>query len=216
MFNEIDVNIKSMENFYTSIEPLCIFQRFLGFFPQTFEKPVTEGYLSATNCSIIQTICAIIVILASIIGNIIHFYVYEINKGSFFTDSIWNWILMLGMTFVLLQFIYQMNKMDEIKMFFKLMHSIDVKLSYLTCGIDFIEERKFVKKLSVIFACLLIARVPIVALLGFEYNVYNVETMVSEIMYNIHLSYECLFCLQFFVFTYILRERFRLLRGFIG
>lgn len=204
-----------MENFYTSIEPLCMFLRILGFFPQTFEKPVTEGYLSATKCSIIQTICAVIVILASIVGNITHYYIYDVHEASFFIDSIWTWILLFGMVFVLLQLIYQMNKMDEIKMFFKVMHSIDVKLSYLSLRIDFFEERKFVKKLSIIFGLVLIIRLPIVALLGIVYTVYTAETMISEIMYNIHLSYECLFCLQFFIFSYILRERFRMFKSFI-
>ena len=102
-----------MENFYTSIEPLCSFLRILGFFPQTFEKPVTEGYLTATKCSIIQTICAVIVILGSIVGNITHYYVYDVHEASFFIDSIWTWILLFGMTFVLLQLIYQMNKMER-------------------------------------------------------------------------------------------------------
>jgi len=204
-----------MENFYTSIEPLCMFLRILGFFPQTFEKPVTEGYLSATKCSIIQTICAVIVILASIVGNITHYYVYDVHEGSFFIDSIWTWILLFGMAFVLLQLIYQIYKMNEIKMFFKLMHSIDVKLSYLSLRIDFFEERKFVKKLSIIFGLLLIIRLPLVAVLGIVHTVYTAETMISEIMYNIHLSYECLFCLQFFIFSYILRERFRMFKSFI-
>lgn len=205
-----------MENFYTSIEPLCVFLRFLGFFPRTFINPVYKGHLSKTNFALIQTAIGIMIMLTLIFGSIMHYYFYEVYLLDFLTYPIWTYIFIFGTVQFFLECIYQIYKVNDIKLFFKQMQSIDIKLQRLDILVDHSRQRNIVKNVTLSIVVLMIVRIPLViAFYKFIFNFYQTQVLLSEIMYCFMLIYECLFCLQFIIPTYLLRERFEALKNFL-
>ncbi|KAL7051663.1 hypothetical protein ACKWTF_004558 [Chironomus riparius] len=207
---------KNMENFYTSIEPLCTFLRFLGFLPRNFINPACKGQLKKTRFSIIQTGFGVGLLLLLSIGNMVHYFVYEVYKMDLLIYSIWSWILFFANLSFTIECIYQLYKADSITTFFKLMQTIDLKILQMEVSIDHRVHRKIVSNVILITVLLMFARIPLIVIFyGYVFEFYTRQVLISEVFYNFLLIYECLFCLQFIIPTYLLRERFKLLKDIL-
>jgi len=205
-----------MENFYTSIEPLCIFLRFLGFFPRSFIKPASKGQLKRTKLDIAQTGFGICLLFLLSFGNILHYYTYKVYNMDILIYSIWSWIFMFANVLFTVQCIHQIYKTDVISAFFELMHSIDMNILQMEALIDHRKHRKIVRNVTLSIVLLMFARIPlIVVFYGFIFEFYTPQILISEVLFCFLLIYECLFCLQFMIPTYLLRGRFQLMNNIL-
>lgn len=205
-----------MDNFYTTIELLCTFLRFFGFFPQHLESRASGRSLKVTKLSVFQTIFGVGLIFTLITGNIVHFYVYKIYETDFLNNSVWSYILMLGCISVFIQCLFQLYNMDKIKRLFESMHRLDEKFSKNFIFIDHSRQRKVVRNVSMFLIILISLKIPmIIAVYGLLLEIFTFEIIVLEVLFCFLLLYECLFCLQFIIPTYLLRERFKVLKNFL-
>lgn len=205
-----------MANFYTSLEPLCALLRIFGLFSQTFEPPTNQGSLKITKLSLFHTIFAIILLVIAIVCCATHYYYYQVYLKNFLDSSIWSWILFIGFITFLSQIIFQFYKMEEIKKFFELVHTVDRKFNSLSLVIDHSRHRKVVRIVVVSLGLLMTMRIPvIITVYGFILKMFEREYLFMELMFCLFIIYECLFCLQFIIPTFLLRERFKILKGYV-
>jgi hypothetical protein len=203
----------AMDSFYSSISPFCTFARFMGFFP--FE--IRDEELKITLYSLSITTISIGYLLAETISNVFYQYsAYVENAEKFLDTFVWAWFLWFVLPVIWLQFFIQMMfKQKEVKTLFQLMLKIDSKFNNLYLNIDHSRHRKVVKFIVIATLGVMTARQCSSILIYYHLPFFEKSMLFQEIGYAHYLLYECFFCLQFIVPTYLLRERFQILKSLL-
>jgi hypothetical protein len=206
-----DIKTSKMDNFYTSIKPFCIFANYMGFFPFSFDGPARKGFLKIKKINVLQIVLVLIILTTATVGNFV-LYVYTYDPTlSFFRYSVWTWLMVFADPIIFLQFFIQLKKQHEIRSFLKLMHDIDLRFMSLGLQVDHKSHRKFVRNLSISIMFLPCMNYIIPVLGSYYYGQISSNTFAQEFFYFVYVSVECFIFTQFVVFTYLLRERFKLL-----
>lgn len=206
---------KMVENIFSSIKPFFVVSKFFGFFLFSLnERFLKFGELQTFCCDIMKTSVAIFFACLTFVG--VLFEVWINRKLDFIRKQVWGLILAASLPMLLAQFIFQIRKRHKIGRFLNKLNESDLKLKKLGIKIDFQRHRKIVKILSF----LLIILIPIwycsILVLGyFIGEVYSYDDMVTVVLYAYYLIYESLSCLQFIVPSFLVYERFKLLKKFV-
>jgi hypothetical protein len=172
--------------------------------------------LKVTVSSVLQTVGGISMLLILFTGSIFRYVHFKIYNENFLAIAIWSWILKFGFLTFLIQCIYQVYNMEEIKTFFGIMNSIDLKLQSMSLVINHSKYRKIVRNVCLFLGLLMMLRIPVIIFIyGFIIQTFTMDALFAEIMFCFFIIYECLLCLQFIIPTFLVRERFKIIRNFV-
>jgi hypothetical protein len=132
-----------MDNSYTSIYPLLVFARCLGFFPCQFVGSVKDGVFKVTKLSVIQTILVILSLAALIASNVCHYVFYKVYKNEFLNIVVWSWILLLGYSSIILLILIHFTKLNGVIKFLRSINKIDAKIEKLNLKINYARHFNF-------------------------------------------------------------------------
>jgi len=204
-----------MENYFTSIEPFYKITNVFGFLPMSFVKPVRNGNLKFTYFSVFRTSLVFVFLLILIFFIIRNHIIFSNENQSFLVVMIWSWFLLFIYPFIIVQLIFQLTKAKDIRDLFCFIDEIDSKFHKLFIKIDHQRYRKKIFRVTVFMIGTLILRFSgsfVVGLLNAEHYTSKGSMQVQEIAYLVFLLYVTLFTLQFVFLTYLLRERFVVLK----
>ena len=201
-----------MENYFTSIEP---FYRITNLLPMSFVKPVRKGNLKCTNISLLRASTGFVVLIAILIFVVENHVKYNSEHQPFLGIMIWSWLLMFLYPMIGIQLSFQMIKAKDIRSFFNFMDGIDSKFYKLFIKIDHNRQRKIIFRITATLISSLTVRFVgslVFAIMYRDSFKTNANVLVNEIAYFGYLLYVFIFSLQFVFTTYLLRERFSVLK----
>ena len=184
----------------------------------SFVKPVKKQNLKFTHLSILRssiTYVALLIIIIFIVDNHVK---YVSERQSFLGIMVWSWFLIFLYPMIAIQLTFQMIKAKDIRNFFNFMDGIDNKFNKLFIKIDHSRHRKMIFRVTAILIGTLTARF----LGSFVFSIVNkvnyttnAVMLAQEIAYFGYLLYVFIFSLQFVFTSYLLRERFRILKDLL-
>lgn len=204
-----------MDNYFTSIYSFYRISNIFGFLHLSFLKPVRKGNLKFTYFSIFRTTLVFVTLFLLIILIIRNHIIFTFEKQSFLAVMIWSWFLLLIFPFITVQLIFQLIKAKEIGDFFCFMDKIDIKFQNLFINIDHQRNKKKIFRATLFTIGTLLLRFSgsfVVGILNIKYYTSKGSMQVQEIGYLVYLLYITLFSLQFVFLTYLIRERFIVLK----
>jgi hypothetical protein len=208
----LDFRCCKMENFYTTIQPLCVFGNILGFFSFSFEGETRKGHLVVKKLTVFQIALAIFTLCTVMIVNAIQ-YKTDLVERDFFEYRVWSWVLIFNLPTVLILIIIQMARHKRIKEFFVEMHACDQKISKLNILIDHARQKKVIIGLLSVSVFGTVAHYLHVLLRG--RHTLDVSTVIQEFFYAYYLLYECFMLFQLTIYSFIIRERFKILQNYL-
>lgn len=122
----IVLHLLNMENIYSAVKPFYILAKFLGLFPKSFKGSVAKGILKTKWHD---------VIISTISLSVLIFLIYRISSEktilkieSKILMRAWDISLVMGLYFLLIQFVYQCFEKNEISEFLRHLHKFDNKV----------------------------------------------------------------------------------------
>jgi hypothetical protein len=200
-----------MENIYTSIEAFRVYGNFMGFFPLSFNGPSRKGIWKVKKVNILQVFISLGILFISSVANIIHYLRAWYKWDNIFHFSIWSWLIMVAYPMIFMQFLFQMSNLNEIKELFKILHEIDLKFQLMSMKVNFESHRKFVKYFTIFIVFTPILNYSFTFFSGYYLSESDVDSLLQELFYFCYMFYQCYIITQFITFTYLLKERFKLL-----
>lgn len=207
----------NMDSIYTTMKPFWILSKLLGFFPYSISKEFYNcGVMKITKWDILLSFSAVScmsVVLTSIVTH--YFYFASLHVKGIFDYKIWSWLISVCVLNLLGHFAFQIAKRDKIVKFLSILKAGDLQLNALKVKIDHQQQRRVV-------TCITILAVAFVGFIFLTIVVFSSVLSVSvghvlimEFYYFYYLLYETFFCVQFFIPTFLLCTRIKLLRKHI-
>lgn len=204
-----------MENFYTSLSPLCKFARMMGFFPIALDKQTEKGHVKVTICGSIQTAFVVVIVISILTFSFFNVIQVHNISSDYFLSVLWAWLLVLIYLTILIQILYQLYQLKDVKTFFRHMHRIDTKFFIIRHNFNHIQHHKVIR-FWIIFAIganlsRYIASLVVHVLL----DGINISSIAIETFFSLFALYETFMTLQLMVPAYQIRERFRIQKNIL-
>jgi len=184
----------------------------------SFVKPVRKGKLKFTNISLLRASIAFVVLIGILFFVVDNHVKYISEHQPFLGIMVWSWLLIFLYPMIAIQLSFQMVKAKDIRNFFNFMDGIDNKFYKLFIKIDHKRHRKIVFRITATIISSLTVRFIgslIFAIMYRDKYTTNANVLAQEIAYFGYLLYVFIFSLQFVFTTYLLRERFSVLKDLL-
>lgn len=198
------------KNFHHTIQPLWKIARILGLFPFSSETIKTRKRDVAWTVTVI-----IILIITAILNFSPELFALECND--FFGCTIWLIIIIIRIMMILVQLFTQLCHLSTIKELCELIVKCDRKMEKLDLKVNHEMHRKIISIVLNIFILIPIFYfVSFMFVQNFVFDFYDHILLIMEFSFSLDMIYSCFFCLQFSIFSLSIKERFKILKRFIG
>lgn len=195
-------------DFFTSIEPFLKFAKFLGFSPFAIDKKTWKVFIRKKD--VLVTALPISFTIFVHISILVHYYYYNRLYG-FFDYKIWVYLMIFSIFLIIILHFKQFKKREKLESFFMITRRIDLLLGVLGEKIDYQKHKKVLKMLLIISSIYSVG-----AFLSLSSTLFyirqNIDVIILEFYCFMNFSYELFFCLEFICPTYLIRQRFKLLK----
>jgi hypothetical protein len=202
-----------MENVYTAFKPLYLVSKLFGAFPMSFEGPARNGVLKTKIRGLIASFASIAFMVFMIVMKFSNKNLLSISSSVFLIA--WNYLVVLELSFLIIQLCFQLHKVNEYRDFLKLLNDFDITASQLGLKVNF-KRHKWLACLTVLSIFIVNISGSIVTVIFYHLNGF-VKQMNGLVAYSYaHKNFfKLFFVMQLLLASFAVKERFELLNNFL-
>jgi hypothetical protein len=145
--------------------------------------------------------------------NIIHYELIIATLSlEFLKTPIWSIVSIFNLILLLMQMLLHISRSGRVKKFLKFMQNCDEKFNTLQLFIDYQKQRRVIRNKTLLVVALILLRYAQTILMYCTlFKGVQRTSFIQELFCCYFLLYVCTFCLQFIIFTYLVRERIKII-----
>lgn len=202
-----------MDNVYTAFKPFYFFSKLLGAFSMTFEGPVKNGVLKTKIWDVLVSLLFVFLIFVMIAVKFRNVNVIRVNSSIF--AFAWNYLIVLELSFLIIQLCFQNFRCYEIKNFLKTLNDFDLDLEKLGIIVKFKAHKKlaFFSAFAVFLLNLLLGLITM--MFYFINNSVEQRNLFVVYSYSHKNMFKIFFTFQLSLASFFVKDRFKILNSFL-